>query len=340
MTVAGAEHIKKLIRFENLKQEEAAELMEATMEGELTSAQIASFLTALSMKGETAEEITGMARVMRQKSRRVNAPPEVLDTCGTGGDGMGTFNVSTTAALIVAGAGARVVKHGNRSVTSRCGSADLLESLGVNIEMGPEEALQCLNYSGFTFLYAPLYHGAMRHAAAPRREIGFRTAFNLLGPLTNPAGVTRQVIGVPHSSLVELLAEACRLLEAEHVLVVHGGDGSDELSLKGQNLALEMRRGEIRELKVNPRSLGLELPGDANSGDLRGGTPEVNAAITRKVLAGHRCPARDVALLNASAALLVGGHADSLERGMELAVKAVEDGSAGRVLEKLSRLGG
>lgn len=339
MTALCMEYVKKPVVYKDLNQQEAAEVMEAAMEGKLTSAQIASFLTALTMKGETAEEITGMARVMRAKSRKVRAPADAVDTCGTGGDGLGTFNVSTTAALITAGAGVSVVKHGNRSVTSRCGSADLLEALGVNVEMEPREALRCLEYSGFTFLFAPLYHQAMRHASAPRREIGFRTAFNLLGPLTNPAGVGRQVIGVPHPSLVELLAEVCSMLEAEHVLVVHGGDGSDELSLEGENLVMEVRRGKIRQLPVDLRSLGFSLPGEADSGDLRGGSPEVNAAITRKVLAGHRCPAREMALLNAAAALLVSGKVESLEHGVELAREAVEEGGAERVLEKLYSAG-
>ncbi len=334
------EHLQKLVHFKDLSREEAAEIMGSTMEGRLTPAQVASFLTALKMKGETAEEITGMALVMRSKSRKLSAVPGAVDTCGTGGDGKGTFNISTTAALIVSGAGVKVAKHGNRSVTSRCGSADLLEALGVKVEMEPREASRCLELCGFTFLFAPIYHGAMRHAALPRKEIGFRTAFNLLGPLTNPAGVERQVIGASSPEQVKVLAEACLRLGSEHVLVVHGGDGSDELSLYGENLVMEVRKGKMRELPLNLKGTGLKRGAGEDAGDLRGGSPRVNAAITLKVLAGHGGAARDTALLNAGAALLVSGKAQNLEQGIEMAAGAVDSGSARQVLDKLCARGG
>jgi len=332
MTLA---YLKKLVDGQSLKQKEAAEMMKDTMEGKLVPAQIASLLTALKIKGETAAEISGMAQVMRSMSRKVKYFPDAVDTCGTGGDGLGTFNVSTTAALIVAGAGVKVAKHGNRSVTSRCGSADLLEALGIRIEQEPDEVVRNLNSYGFAFLYAPLYHGAMRHAATPRRELGFRTAFNLLGPLTNPAGVKRQVIGVPAPEFLEKIAEACVLLKAEHTLVIHGGDGSDELSLSGENLVLEVKDGSIKEMPVNPRSLGLSAPSSANTGDIRGGSTKVNAAITRKVLSGHKGPARDISLLNAAAALLVSGKMENLEQGLELASHSLDRGEALNLLGKL-----
>jgi len=335
------DYLKKLLASRDLSPEEAGEVMKETMEGKLPPSQVASFLTALKMKGETPGEITGMAKVMRQKSLKVEAPADAVDTCGTGGDGKGTFNVSTTAALIVAGAGVKVAKHGNRSVTSRCGSADLLEALSVNIEQPPREASRSLEALGFTFLYAPRYHHAMRHAAAPRRELGFRTAFNFLGPLTNPAGVRRQVIGVSHPVFLELMAEACRLLGAEHVLVVHGGDGSDELSLEGENLCLEVKNGRIRQLAVKAHELGLSVPSSrTDQGDLRGGGPEINASITRKVLSGCSGTARDVSLLNAAAALLVSGRTGTLEDSLEQATLSVDRGHAMRTLDKLRTMAG
>ena len=329
--------LEKLLSSQNLRREEAYGMMKETMEGKLPSSQVASFLTALTIKGEAAPEIAGMAEAMREKSRQlpIEKSLEAVDNCGTGGDGKNTFNVSTTAALIAAGAGAKIAKHGNRSVTSRCGSADLLEELGVKVEMEPEEAIHYLTKYHFAFLYAPYYHRAMRHVASTRKELGFSTAFNLLGPLTNPAGVKRQVIGVSRPECLQLLAETCLLLKSEHVLLIHGGDGSDELSLQGENRILEVKAGKISELSIKASSLGLSSPSAANARDIRGGSPEINAAITRKVLFGHHGPSRDLSLLNTAAVLMVSGKAQTLEAGLEQAAKSIDQGKAYQVLENL-----
>ena len=327
------EAIAKLIDGQDLTREESAGVMEEIMGGEATPAQIAAFLVALRIKGETVEEITGCAQVMRRMATRIRTGhPVGVDTCGTGGDGGGTFNVSTAAAFVVAGAGVCVAKHGNRSVSSRCGSADVLQALGVRIEAPPEKVEQCLDRVGIGFLFAPLLHGAMKHAIGPRREIGVRTIFNLLGPLTNPAGATRQVLGVYDGDLTETLARVLGELGAERALVVHGVDGLDEITTTGPTKVSELRDGEVNTYYIDPTQFGLPL---SRREDLLGGTAEQNAQVLLEVLEGKPGPQRDIVLLNAAAGLVVGGRAETLAQGVELAAESID---SGRALEKLEGL--
>ena len=327
------EAISKVILGEDLLEEEAEAVMGQIMAGKATPAQIGAFLTALRLKGETVEEITGCARAMRRSAIPVRPRRrDLVDTCGTGGDKTGSFNISTTAAFVVAGAGIGVAKHGNRSVSSRCGSADLLEALGVNLELTPEQVAHCIDEVGIGFLFAPRLHPAMKHAIGPRREMGVRTIFNILGPLTNPAGATRQIMGVYDPSLTSPLAQVLGKLGAQAAFVVHGADGLDELSTTGINRVSHLRDGWVKDFALDPAELGL--PG-ARLEDLRGGTVEENAQITQAILAGEQGPRRNVVLLNAAAALVAGGAAGDFEEGLQRAAEAIDSGRAREKLESL-----
>ena len=314
---------------------EARAAFEEIMDGRVPPARLAAFLVALRMRGETVEEITAFARVMRDRATPVRArQPVVLDTCGTGGDGAGTFNISTVAAFVVAAAGIPVAKHGNRSVSSRCGSADLLEGLGVDVEAGPDRMERALEEAGLAFLYAPSLHGAMRHAAPVRRELGVRTVFNLLGPLTNPAGARHQLIGVYDPDRVETLALVLRDLGSERAMVVHGG-GLDEIALHGATRVAELVDGTVRTRSIRPEEAGLA---PARREELAGGDVERNVVIARDILAGGRGPRRDVVLLNAAAALIVGGRTADLREGVALAAAAIDSGGAAAVLDRLRQV--
>jgi anthranilate synthase/phosphoribosyltransferase len=327
------EGIGKVMLGEDLSGEEAEAVMGQIMAGEATPAQIGAFLTALRLKGETVEEITGCARAMRRSAIPVRPQRgDLVDTCGTGGDRTGTFNISTTAAFVVAGAGLAVAKHGNRSVSSHCGSADVLEALGVNLELTPEQVAHCIDEVGIGFLFAPRLHPAMKHAIGPRREMGVRTIFNILGPLTNPAGATRQIMGVYDANLTSPLAQVLGRLGAQAAFVVHGANGLDELSTTGINRVSHLREGWVKDFALDPAELGLP---EARLEDLRGGTAEENAQITQAILAGERGPRRDVVLFNAAAALVAGGAAGDFEEGLQRAAEAIDSGSAREKLESL-----
>ena len=314
----------------SLSEDEAAAVMRDIMSGEATPAQIGAFLVALRLKGETVDEVVGMARVMREHALKVPTVEAVVDTCGTGGDASGTFNVSTAAAFVVAGAGGRVAKHGNRAMTSACGSADVLEALGAKIDLDPEQVARCLREVGFGFMFAQAFHPAMKHVAGPRREIGVRTVFNVLGPLTNPAGAAHQLLGVARLELAPLLAEALGRLGARHALVVHGHGGLDELSLSGPSAVHELRDGALREYAVSPEDVGLSpAPNEA----VRGGSAEENAAALRGVLDGRVGPLRDITLLNAAAALVAADLASDLKDGVARAARAIDSGAAGEKLD-------
>jgi anthranilate phosphoribosyltransferase len=325
--------IEKLRRHEDLTEEEAGAAMAAIMRGEAAAAQIAGMLIGLAMKGERPAELVGLARTMRANAVAVpRTPGPVFDTCGTGGDRSGTFNISTAAALVVAACGVRVAKHGNRSVSSHCGSADVLEALGVAIQAAPDTVGRCLDEAGMAFLFAPSFHPAMRHAAQARKDLGVRTAFNLLGPLTNPAGPTRQIVGVPRPELTELIARTLLQLGVERVWVVHGADGLDELSTTGYTKVSEGRNGAVQTFYVHPADYGLpKAPVDA----LKGSDAATNAVIVRNVVEGSKGAARDVVVYNAGAALFVAGGADSLKEGMARAADALDRGLAAAVLERL-----
>jgi len=341
--------IRVVIDRRDLTRIEAAAAMEAIMSGAATNAQIAAFLTALRMKGETVEELIGFARVMREKVARVpthgaetaaltGTDREMLiDTCGTGGDASGTFNVSTATAFVVAGAGLKVAKHGNRSMSglsgaSLCGSADVVETLGVNLELTAEQVGRCVADTGIGFLYAPLLHTAMKHVMGARREIGIRTVFNLLGPLTNPAGANAQIIGVAAATLTEPLARVLAELGTHRAFVVHGADGLDEISNTGESRVSEVREGVVRTFTVRPEDFGLPR---ASIRDLLGGDRERNAEIIRAILAGDPGPRRDIVLMNAAAALVVGGRVRDLKEGAELAARSIDSGAARGKLERL-----
>ena len=327
------EAIQKVVNGEDLTEQQAIDVMNIIMGGEATDAQIASFITALRLKGETIEEITGCARVMREKATKIQTNrPLVVDTCGTGGDGAHTFNISTTAAFVAAGAGVPIAKHGNRSVSSRSGSADVLKTLGVNIEVEPDVISRCVDEIGIGFLFAPLLHGAMKYAIGPRREIGIRTIFNILGPLTNPAGAQAQVLGVYDANLTEPLAKVLNNLGSKHVFVVHGEDGLDEITTTTDTQVSELANGEVRTYTLNPEEVGIPK---ATAQDLIGGMPEENATMTLDVLQGKSGPKRDIVLLNAAAAIVAGGKADNLHQGIIMAADAID---SGRALEKLEAL--
>ncbi|HEX2455376.1 MAG TPA: anthranilate phosphoribosyltransferase [Vicinamibacterales bacterium] len=328
--------IEKLQRRQDLTVEESAAAMNEIMEGRAQPSQIAGLLVALRMKGERPAEIVGFARTMRGRATSLERRHQpVFDTCGTGGDQAHTFNVSTVAALIVAACGVRVAKHGNRSVSSRCGSADLFEALGVNISATPPVVERCLDEAHIAFFFAPTFHPSMRHAAQTRRELGVRTAFNLLGPLTNPAGAARQLVGVPRPELTELVARALSLLGSERAWVVHGADGLDEISTTGYTKVSECRDGTVNTFYIHPSDVSLPK---AMPEDLRGGDAAENARIARAVLDGRPGPTRDIALLNAGASLLIAGAATSLQDGITLAGAAIDDRRATGVLDLLVRV--
>jgi anthranilate phosphoribosyltransferase len=325
--------IEKLMRREDLTVGEASSAMARIMDGEAAPAHIAGLLVALRLKGERPEEIVGLAQTMRARAVKLSASyPDAFDTCGTGGDGAGTFNISSVVALVVAACGVRVAKHGNRSVSSRCGSADVFEALGVNVAVAPAGVERALVDAGVAFFFAPTFHPSMRHAGPVRRDLGVRTAFNLLGPLTNPAGARRQIVGVPRPELTELVARALSLLGSERAWVVHGADGLDEISTTGYTKVSEAREGTVRTFYVHPADFGVAK---ASAADLRGGDAAENAAIVRRVLAGDRGAARDVVLLNAGAALLVAGATATIDEGLVRARGAIDSGEASRRLDRL-----
>jgi anthranilate phosphoribosyltransferase len=328
--------IEKLQRRQDLTVEEAASAMDEIMEGRAQPAQIAGLLIALAMKGERPSEVVGLAKTMRARATKLTrVPGDVFDTCGTGGDRAHTFNVSTVAALVVAACGVRVAKHGNRSVSSRCGSADLFEALGVNVTAPASVVERCLNEGGIAFFFAPTFHPSMRHAAPTRRDLGVRTAFNLLGPLTNPAGALRQLVGVPRPELTELVARSLGLLGSTRAWVVHGADGLDEISTTGYTKVSEFRDGAVNTFYLHPADVGLPK---AAPESLRGGDAAENARIALDVLNGGLGPARDIVLLNAAASLLIAGAVPTLGDGIRRSAEAVDDRSAAAVLQRLAVL--
>jgi anthranilate phosphoribosyltransferase len=342
MTIIEA--IKRVIDCVDLEADEAEALLEQIMSGQCTDAQIASLLTALRMKGETVAELVGFARVMRRKAAHVRPSTIVsaeiadterealIDTCGTGGDVSGSFNVSTATAFVVAGAGVRVAKHGNRSVSSQCGSADVVEALGVNIELAPDRIARCIDEVGIGFLHAPLLHDAMKYVALARRQMGIRTIFNMLGPLTNPAGANTQVVGVYAAHLTELLAQVLAQLGTERALVVHGTDGLDEITITAATKITELQDGEIRTYFVSPEDFGLSR---ATLAEIQGGDAKQNSEIILEVLRGGPGPRRDVVLLNAAAAFVASSKVADLQEGVQLAAESID---SGRALKKLKSL--
>lgn len=325
--------IARVVAYQDLSEPEMEAVVREIMEGRATPAQIGAFLVALRMKGERVEELTGAARAMRAYATRVPTTLAVVDTCGTGGDGSGTFNISTTAAIIAAGAGVVVAKHGNRAMSGTVGGADVIEALGVRIELTAEQAAACLEHAGIAFLFAPAFHPAVRHAAGPRREIGVRSIFNLLGPLANPAGATAQVLGVFSGDWVAPLAQTLARLGSRRAMVVHGEDGLDEISLTGPTLVAELRDASVRTYRIEPEQLGLRR---CEPEQLRGGDVQANAEIVRRILAGEAPPAQmDVAVLNAAAAIYVAGRADDLSGGLDCARAAVRSGRARARLDAL-----
>lgn len=341
--------ISKVVLRQDLLETEMIEVMNQIMGGEATPAQVGAFITALRMKGETIEEITGAARVMRDHAtpirvgkaldidrEEINLDREtVLDTCGTGGSGTKSFNISTTVAFVVSACGAKVAKHGNRSISSACGSADVLEALGVNLNVTPEQVENCINQVGVGFLFAPALHGAMKHAIGPRREIGIRTIFNILGPLTNPAGADRQVLGVYDEKLVEVLAKVLVKLGCQRGFVVHGQDGMDEITLTGPTRIAEINEGKVALSTIEPEDFGLRR---CLLTDLQGGDAEENAAIVKDVLAGAEGPKRDVVLLNAAYALIAAGIVESVDAGLQKSRNVIDEGLAKAKLEGLVNL--
>jgi anthranilate phosphoribosyltransferase len=329
------ECLGRLIRRNDLDEEEMAGLVGEIMSGNVTDAQIGAILAALASKGETFSELAGAARAMRRKAIRIQTNADVVvDTCGTGGDSLHTFNISTTAAFVVAGCGVTVAKHGNRSVSSKCGSADLLEALGVNLEVGPEVVEEAVREIGIGFLFAPHFHGAMRHAARARKELGVRSIFNMLGPLTNPAGANCQLIGVYAPELTEMFAQALKLLGARHAFVVHGHDGLDEISVCAPTRICELKDGLIRTCDISPDQL---LGRKADPADMIGGSPADNARITRKVLEGEIGPKRDVVIVNAGAALVAADVARDFREGIRMAEDSIDGGRAAQKLDALIR---
>jgi len=327
--------LEKLHQRQDLTVDEADAAMGAIMDGRATAAQIAGLLVGLRAKGERPAEIVGLARAMRAHAVPLSRPrPEAFDTCGTGGDGAGTLNVSSLAALVLAACGVPVAKHGNRSVSSRCGSADLFEALGVDVAAPPARVERCLDVAGVAFFFAPTFHPSMRHAAPARRELGIRTAFNLLGPLTNPAQPGRQLVGVPRPDMTELVARALALLGVERAWVVHGADGLDEISTCGYTKVSECRAGLVHTFYVHPSDVGLPKAGREALG---GGDAATNAALAREVLAGRPGAARDIVLLNAGAGLLIAGRAASMREGLERAAAALDDGAAAATLDRMVR---
>ena len=327
------EAIRDLIAGADLDRAKMRAVMEQIMSGQATDAQIGAFLVALRIKGETIDEIAGGAEVMREKATPiVTVRPDLIDTCGTGGDDSGTFNISTTVAFVACGAGLAVAKHGTRSISSQCGSSDVLTALGVNVEATPEKVGECIDEVGIGFLFAIALHGAMKHAIGPRRELATRTVFNILGPLTNPAGAKRQLLGVFDGALTEALAGVLRELGSERALVVHGSDGLDEITLTGPTQVSELRDGQVSTRQIHPGDFGLQT---VSAEALKGGDADCNARILRGVLDGEEGPQRDVVLLNSAAAMVVGGRAEDITAGLEVARESIDSGKARRALDRL-----
>lgn len=329
------EAIKMLVSNINLSEIELAECMKEIMEGKTTNAQIGAFLTALRIKGETVDEITGAARIMREKAAVIRAPEGVLDTCGTGGDMAHTFNISTTTAFVVAGAEVPVAKHGNRSVSSQSGSADVLEALGVKIDLPPEKVEKCLFETGFGFLFAPLFHPAMKYAIGPRREMGIRTIFNILGPITNPAGAKRQILGVFAGKLTETLATVLGNLGAVDAMVVHGEDGLDEVSISSRTKVSRFKDGEVKNFYIEPEDFGIWRNKIEH---IRGGNKEENAAITLSILNGGKGPKREIVLMNSAVALIVAGKTEDFKIALSTASDSIDSGRALKKLEEVKRI--
>lgn len=330
------EAIQKAIERQDLTRAEACAVMDIIMSGEATPAQIGAFLIAMRMKGEQPQEIAGFAESMRGKASKVTTtrPGPVLDIVGTGGDSKHTINVSTIASFVVAGAGVPVAKHGNRAVSSKSGAADVLMALGVNIDVDADQMSRCLNEIGIAFLFAPKLHGAMKYAIGPRREIGVRTVFNILGPITNPAGVKHQLIGVYEKKLTRLLAEVLQQLDAEHIWLVHSADGMDEISLAAQTYVAELKQGQISEYEIDAATFGLS----PSTESMTGGDPQENAAIARKILQGAKGGKRDVVLANAAAALYLAGKATHVREAVAIAAESIDSGAALKKLQQLCEL--
>ena len=326
------EAIATLVSGQSLNVEQAAQVMQEIMDGEATPAQFGAFVTALRLKGETVDEIVGLAKTMRDKAIPVSTEGPVVDTCGTGGDGSHTFNISTAAAFVAAGTGLKIAKHGNRAMSSQCGSADVLEALGVKIDLNAEQVQRCLKEVGIGFMFAPVFHPAMKYAAAPRREIGIRTVFNILGPLTNPAGAKAQLLGVGDESLIEKLALVLQGLGCQYALLVHGEDGLDEITITGKTHVFELKNDNIKRYTVSPEDFGLSR---ASSDSIKGGDIKANADFLRNVLGGGLGPQRDVVLMNAAAALVVGGKAKTFQQGADLAKEVIDNGNASAKLDQL-----
>ncbi len=334
------EAIQAVVDGQSLSMDEAAQVMREIMEGQVTPSQFGAFVTALRIKGETVEEIAGLAKIMREKAIRVQGADQVVDTCGTGGDGANTFNVSTTAAFIAAGAGVKIAKHGNRAMSSKSGSADVLEALGIKVELSPEQVQECIDKTGIGFMFAPAFHPSMKYASAPRREIGIRTIFNILGPLTNPAGASAQVIGIPREQYGPKVVKALSLLGAKHCVVVHSLDGLDEISITAPTRIWEYYNGEIRDYYIRPEDFGYTK---ALLRDVQGGTATFNADVLRGVLCGKRGPYRDMAVMNAAAAIWVShgschGGVKAIVDCAARAEAAIDTGAARDKMEQLVRL--
>ncbi|MDF1591754.1 MAG: anthranilate phosphoribosyltransferase [Desulfobacterales bacterium] len=329
------ENLNKIIQRKNLNETEMSQMITEIFSGDITDAQTGAFMAALATKGETFEELAGAAKAMRRKARRIqNSSATVVDTCGTGGDGANTFNISTTTAFVVAGCGVTVAKHGNRSVSSRCGSADLLEALGVKIDTEPELVEEAVAEIGIGFLFAPIFHGAMRFAAKARKEVGLRSIFNMLGPLTNPAAANCQLLGVYRPELTEMFANALKLLGAKRAFVVHGHDGMDEISTCAPTRVSELTGGMIRTYDITPAQFDIKQAGPA---ELTGGDPQTNADITNRILKGEKGPKRNIVLLNAAAALVAAGKAQDFKAGIRLAENSIDTGAALGKLQALVR---
>ncbi|MFC1692927.1 anthranilate phosphoribosyltransferase [Candidatus Latescibacterota bacterium] len=327
------EAIKKAIKGSDLTREEARMAMETIMSGEATDAQIGAFLVAMRLKGETVEEIASFTGVMREKATRIDAgSKDVVDTCGTGGDGSGTFNISTISAFVAAGAGISVAKHGNRSVSSKCGSADVLRELGINIDITPDRVSECLKTTGIAFLFAPLLHASMKYAIGPRRELGIRTFFNILGPMTNPAGAKRQLMGVYSEELVETVAGVLANLGSERAFVVHGSDGLDEITTTDETIVAEVKNGSVSVYTINPQDYGITA---ASLEDLKVHDIAGNTETFMGILSGDSGPKRDIVLLNSAFAICAGGAADSAEEGLRLAKDSIDSGAAMQKFEAL-----
>lgn len=343
------ETINKLVNKNDLTENEAADVMAEIMSGQATDAQISAFIVALRMKGETIDEITGCAKIMRRFATHIkvtsrlevegqtdNCPEEtIIDTCGTGGDGTQSFNVSTAAAIVISACGLRVAKHGNRCVSSSCGSADVLEALGVNINVTPEKVEECIKNAGIGFLFAPSLHGAMKYAIGPRKQIGIRTIFNILGPLTNPANATSQVLGVYSESLIETMAHVLKNLGSRKAWVVHGKDGMDEISITAETRVAELNKGQVRTFSISPEDFGIKR---ASLADIKGGDFKENARIIKEIFEGRKDPKRDIVLLNAAAGLVAGEKAPNIKKGIAFAAEAIDSGKAKQKLEMLVKI--